>query len=91
MNDGQLLEIDHTLVSIDPEKQDSACLEGQQSNYYQAIRELKDVHERITTIKTRINSLARNYKKSMKHLTITNKEEPKKANSFHQDFLTPKQ
>lgn len=57
MKNDKLLEIDHTLTSINPEIEDSECLQPSSSIYYKAIRDLKEVHQKIASIKARINNM----------------------------------
>lgn len=63
MKDDRLPEIDHTLLSINPEKEINMKTNTEYGNYCKALRSLRDIHEQITSIKTRFDTLTKRYKR----------------------------
>ena len=63
MKNDRLPEIDHTLLSINPEKEQNIKTNTEYGNYCKALKSLRDIHEQITSIKTRFDTLTKRYKR----------------------------
>ncbi len=65
MKRDELIKIDQTLTSIKSDKEQEHPTQSEYSNYCEAIKELKDVHQKIACIKTKIQGLVVKHKRHL--------------------------